>query len=530
MFQTITTIMKVEMSITINGFFYFLKRLPILKKLLKNTNYGFLKIKNVLGYLAFIYGLFASLFKAIILTALSISGPALFMAEGQTGNKMILLVFLFLGLRWVRSNTLENDRQKFIIVRQLRMNPREYIFANLWKNEGFKFVGRLSAFLLLGWITGLSPLEALLFASMVTATAIMAEASWLLLFKKSGYILEEHPVINIIGYLILMVLGYLGYFLLPNANIKPVIFHPITVILFGALFIVGFIYLKKYDAYGEAVGKSISLEKITNIETIKSDAHFMEVKMEEKDYNLSETKTKKIQDKDGFSYLHGLFIQRHRKIFRNPILIKSIIVIGVFLLIFIIDFFIDTEVSKEMTMTLTENYNMFIFLMYLLCNSTRQIKAFFYNCDLSLLKYGFYRKPKNLLKMFGVRFRTLLLSNFVPTALIIIGLVIAVFVSGTGDYISILPVIIMIIALSVFFTIHYLFMYYIFQPYTESLEVKNPFYSMINFGVYFLSYISLQIDAPALWFLPVVIVASFVYAGVAILLIYKKAPKTFRVK
>ena len=256
----------------------------------------------------------------------------------------------------------------------------------------------------------------------------------------------------------------------------------------------------------------------------------MDVKMEEKDYNFSQTKNEKLESKEGFAFLHGIFIQRHRKIFRNPILIKSALVIGVFLIIFIVDIFIDENVAKEMTTTLTDNYNIFIFLMYMLSNSTRQIKAFFYNCDLSMLKYGFYRKPKNLLKMFAVRFRTLLLSNFVPTGFIILGLLLAVYVSGTGRYSDILPVVLMIISLCVFFTIHYLFMYYIFQPYTTSMEVKNPFYSIVNFGVYLLSYISLQIDAPALWFLPVLIIASLLYAAVAMVLIYKKAPQTFRVK
>ncbi len=530
MFETIVTIMKVEMSISINGFLYFLKRVPFLKKLLKNTNYRFLKIKNVLGYFAFIYGLLASAFKAILITVVFIFGPVLFMPEDQRGNTQILLLFLFLGLRLIRATTLENNRQKFILVKQMRMNPRNYAFADLIKSEGFKLVGRTLAFSLLVWIVGLTYLEALIFAFMVTAIAIFAEAIWLAVFKKTEFILEEHPVINICGYFIMMVLGYLGYFLLPNLELKPYVFHPVTVVLFGGLFLGGFLYLKNYSGYGEAIGKSISLEKITNVESIKNDAAVMDVKMEEKDYNLSKTKSQKLESKEGFSFLHGLFIQRHRKIFRNPILMKSALVIGVFVIIFIIDLFIDENVAKEMTTTLTDNYNIFIFLMYLLCNSTRQIKAFFYNCDLSMLKYGFYRKPKNLLRMFGVRFQTLLLSNLVPTGLIIIGLLLAVSISGTGSYTDIIPVVMMIISLSVFFTIHYLFMYYIFQPYTTSMEVKNPFYSIVNFGVYFLSYISLQIDAPALWFLPVLIIASLVYAGVAMVLIYKKAPKTFRVK
>ncbi|NLB21274.1 MAG: hypothetical protein GX829_10775, partial [Clostridium sp.] len=117
MFQTIVTIMKVEMSISINGFIYFLKRIPLIKKLFKNTSYGFLKIKNILGYFAFIYGILSSAFKAVFLTLIFAFGPRLFLDEGEIGNTMILLLLLFLGLRLVRSTTLENNRQKFILVK-----------------------------------------------------------------------------------------------------------------------------------------------------------------------------------------------------------------------------------------------------------------------------------------------------------------------------------------------------------------------------------------------------------------------------
>jgi hypothetical protein len=73
-------------------------------------------------------------------------------------------------------------------------------------------------------------------------------------------------------------------------------------------------------------------------------------------------------------------------------------------------------------------------------------------------------------------------------------------------------------------------MYYIFQPYTTDLKVKNPFFKIINFAVYFISYMSLQIDAPAKIFLPITIVISIIYILIAIALVYKKSPQTFRTK
>jgi len=88
----------------------------------------------------------------------------------------------------------------------------------------------------------------------------------------------------------------------------------------------------------------------------------------------------------------------------------------------------------------------------------------------------------------------------------------------------------MVLTLSVFFSVHYLFMYYIFQPYTSSMEVKSPIFNIINGLVYLVSYMALQIKAPAQWMLPVIILMSILYVAVAVLFVYKKAPTTFRVK
>ncbi|HCW73608.1 MAG TPA: hypothetical protein DHM90_07250 [Clostridiaceae bacterium] len=147
-----------------------------------------------------------------------------------------------------------------------------------------------------------------------------------------------------------------------------------------------------------------------------------------------------------------------------------------------------------------------------------------------MLNYGFYRQPKALLEMFTLRLKRIVIGNMIPTAAVIVGLLLLSTVSGARNYMEIMPVIFMLIALSLFFSIHYIFMYYIFQPYTSSMEVKNPFFSIINGLVYFLSYMALQIRTPAERFLPFIIVFSMLYALAAVTLVYKKAPQTFRVK
>jgi hypothetical protein len=179
---------------------------------------------------------------------------------------------------------------------------------------------------------------------------------------------------------------------------------------------------------------------------------------------------------------------------------------------------------------LSKNYTMMIFVMYMLTNSNRETKAMFYNCDLFMLRYGFYREPKALLSMFSLRLKRIVLGNLIPTGILLFGLFLFTALSDRKDYGEILPLMAMVLTLSIFFSVHYLFMYYVFQPYTSSMEVKSPIFNIINGLVYLLSYLAIQIDAPAQWMLPVIILVSIFYVAAAVLFVYKKAPTTFRVK
>jgi hypothetical protein len=62
------------------------------------------------------------------------------------------------------------------------------------------------------------------------------------------------------------------------------------------------------------------------------------------------------------------------------------------------------------------------------------------------------------------------------------------------------------------------------------MEVKSPIFSIINGVVYFASYMAMQIRTAASSFLPFIILFSLLYAAAAVVLVYRKAPQTFRVK
>ena len=530
MLNSILIIMKVEASIFINGFLYFLKKLFFLKKALSSTNYSFLRIKSGLGYFALIYQFVWSAIKAFIIPLIFIVLPPFLFSSLGPGSPLTLVFVFYFVLRLLSSSLLELNYQKFIMIKELRMNPRKYSHAYLLKKEGFKFTGRTIAFLLLGGFIGMPPAMALLFSTLATMTAVIAEAVHLYVFKKNGFILEEHNIALIILYLLVFAAAYGIYFLLPELLLGRMITQPMFIALVALMSIPALRYLIHYDAYPEALLRVTSLEKMNKVQTAVSEARFADVKMSDKDFGNTYIDNSRHQNKEGFAYLNALFFERHRKFFRKPIIIKTGIVAAVFTALIGAGLVLDNNLLVEVSEGLGTQYYIFIFAMYMLCNSSRETKAMFYNCDLSMLKYGFYRQPKALLEMFSLRLKRIVLGNMIPTSAVIAGLLLVSTISGVRNYQEMMPVLIMIVALSLFFSIHYIFMYYIFQPYTSSMKVKNPIFNIINGSVYMISYLALQIRTPVSNFLPMIISFSIIYAITAVILVYKKAPQTFRVK
>lgn len=88
-----------------------------------------------------------------------------------------------------------------------------------------------------------------------------------------------------------------------------------------------------------------------------------------------------------------------------------------------------------------------------------------------------------------------------------------------------------ILAMSVFFSVHYLVLYYLLQPYTAGLENTSFGYRLITGLTYFVCYmISTNVHGATVAFGIGMIVFAAVYVAAALLLAYRLAPKTFRLR
>ena len=124
---------------------------------------------------------------------------------------------------------------------------------------------------------------------------------------------------------------------------------------------------------------------------------------------------------------------------------------------------------------------LFILILYVINRGTAYTQAMFMNCDHSILTYRFFRTPKVILGLFRERLKTIILINLMPAMVIAIGLpVLLLITGGTDNVLNYAALFFSIIAISVFFSVHYLVLYYLLQPYNVSTEMKSSTYSVIQ--------------------------------------------------
>ena len=154
----------------------------------------------------------------------------------------------------------------------------------------------------------------------------------------------------------------------------------------------------------------------------------------------------------------------------------------------------------------------------------------FYNCDVSLLHYGYYRQPKAILTNFKIRLRKLILMNVFLAVLLCIGFL-SVMVIGKMSFppVSIALFIVSIFSMAIFFSVHHLCMYYILQPYTGELESKSPMFNVINSVVYFICYMAFRLDGN-MFFALLLVVVTIGYSLLALLLVYRLARNNFHIR
>ena len=173
----------------------------------------------------------------------------------------------------------------------------------------------------------------------------------------------------------------------------------------------------------------------------------------------------------------------------------------------------------------------FVFILYAINRGTGFTQALFMNCDRSLLTYSFYKKPEMVLHLFRIRLLEIMKINLLPAVIIGSALPILLYLSGgTDNPLNYVVLLVSILCMSMFFSVHYLTIYYLLQPYNAGTEMKSGTYRLVLTVTYFVCFFLMQQRIPILLFGALAILFCVLYCIVACILVYKFAPRTFRIR
>ena len=453
---------------------------------------------------------------------LMVCGAGLLYPDLPSGPVFVhILLFLTLVGSYMNTSLFNPTRDKYYAMILLRMNARSYTLVNYGYALLKTAVGFLPCTLLFGLDRGVPLWLCLLLPFCVAGAKLTVAASSLWDYEKNGYVRNENKLQKYAWLLTGVLLG-LAY-LAPKLGFVLPLWASAVVFLAGIP--AGLVSLRRVVTfrYYREINQELLSQVVTQMDAVKKAAKTASEKAISADTSITSRKK-------GFEYLNELFIKRHRKILWKSALriaqVCGVAVCGILLLLFL-----QPETKGDINEMVMTWLPYFTFIMYLINRGTGFTSALFMNCDHSLLTYSFYKQPNFVLKLFQIRLREIMKINAVPALVIGVGLSLILYVSGgTDNPLNYGVLLVSILAMSLFFSIHYLTIYYLLQPYTAGTEMKSGTYRIVMILTYVACYALMNLRMPILVFGVACILFCVLYSIVACILVYKFAPQTFRLR
>ena len=535
MIETLKNIYKINMSNRINFLIYYFKYIPLIGRLLKDTVYKELKIKKIISIFVLISKGVNGFIGSIVYVVIAIGLPIFFLYKDySTENKYSVFVYLLFVLSFMIgafaiSKVLDSSKEKFICVKLMKMRAKDYGISIVFGANIWGFICLLPTLIIASKVLGGTIFQGIALAFLITMFRFIGEAFHLFVFEKKNIILCKKYIFVIIYCVLMLAVAYVPVVFHVILPIDKYLLNPVVMLIILISGIASISYILNYKLYYKAFNSANKLTELFLDEYKLNEIKFEDVKIDEKEFEKSELNSKLFDNKEGYEYLNAIFFKRHKKLLYKPMFIELIIIV----ILFAISFIAQIIVPSFMHKFFEGIYNIFpglVFIMYMLSNSKRITKAMFYNCDISLLRYGFYRDKKVILENFKIRLFKVAFINLIPALVLSASLTILVIMSGAESFIRMIPMVFMILILSLFFSVHDLFLYYILQPYTTELKMKSPYFGIINGVAYWGCYLCLKIKTPPTYFVWMVLAITIAYIIIALYSVYRFSPKTFRVK
>ncbi len=520
--KTLRISFSLKNTYRVNGILYSIRQIPLLKKVVPVNLYGVRGPKIFANILSVIWEILSAfLGKFLYFITMVIGGGILY--ENLPAQPLFLHILVCLTVIGCFSNTFmfNPTRDKYYAMILMGMDARAYTLVNYGYAILKTFVGFLPFSILFGRLQGIHPLICLLIPFFVSGLKLAAAARSLMYYEKTGQALSENNL-GKLGWTVLAVLLAAAYGL-PAVGITLPMTVSVGIMVFSVVW-GGFSIRKilKFDSYRDMY-RQLLIKFMNQMDAVKNASSQASQKVISIETGIT-------SQKKGAEYLNELFIKRHQKILwkssRKIALISGCVIFGMLLA-----FYLRPEMKHSVNGMLLTYLPYFVFIMYMINRGTGFTQALFMNCDHSLLTYPFYKHPGFILKLFKARLKEIIKVNLLPAVVIGTGLAGLLYASGgTENPVNYGVLLVSIISMSIFFSVHYLTIYYLLQPYNAGTEMKSGTYRIILWATYFVCLWMTNLKMSTLIFGITMIGFSGLYCVAACILIYKFAPKTFRLR
>ena len=505
-----------------NAVLYSIKQIPLVKKLFPEEFYSVWGLKifaNVISAIWEIISVFLG--KSLYLAVMVYGAGTLYKSDEPQAVFLHILLFLTAIGAFTNTYMFNPSKDKYYAMFLMRMDAREYTLVNYAYSILKVIVGFLPLSIVLGVMSGLEPWLCLLIPFFVAALKAAVAAARLYDFEKNGEAANENAFGNA-GWIILALLLAAAYGLPAAGFVIPVYVSAAVMLLSVLAGVLSAGKILRFSDYRQMY-RQILTKSEKQLDTTANAARIQSRNAISNERGIS-------SGRKGFEYLNELFIKRHQKILWKAS--KQVAAVSLAVLAAVPAAFYIFPEFKEKTNELLLNFlPYFVFIMYLINRGTGFTRALFMNCDHSLLTYPFYKEPRSVLRLFSIRLREIIKVNLLPAFIIGIGLPLLLYLSGgTDNPLNYLILFVSIICMSIFFSVHYLTIYYLLQPYNAGTQIKSGTYQLVLTATYLVSFYIMKLRVPIFAFGIAAIAFCILYCVLACVLIYRLAPKTFKLR
>lgn len=525
----------------VNVLLYYVRKLPFVGEKIPYRLYGETDIKKVIGAIPVVFSVIGAFVGTFLYFLLMIKLPANWIQgfwekEGIFVDQKAVMVYLFLIFSFLPgsflvSNLTEGAKKDYVLLHVMRIPAVQYYRSKMVLKGVKDTICFLVPLLWFGFGA-----ESALFVVSLFFTRYIGHAGILQHYrhseKKGKKVFWKSLGKTFLMFGIILALGYGVAAAVPRLFFDRYVMAEVVVFLsFTLVGMFCFSKVWKYGGYTIFAKKMVSLKDFLEQDDAVKEARAADVQIQDKDISKEELRSRKYEEKEGYDYLNAIFFERHKRIVSRAVKSRIIIILAVGLIGAVALLFVGEQMKQKTFEAMTQMMPVMVFVMYLESTGGRICKAMFFNCDISLLKYGYYREADAILKNFKIRLRKLLMLDAVPAA-IICGMIL-LWTLLCGEILAVwkaIPLMAGSLLLSAFFCLFHLFMYYITQPYTEEKTVKSPIFSVVNALVYFGCYLCLQIQTGSWLFTLGVLAVTIIFIPLSYFCVFRFAPKTFKIR